>query len=365
MTKVISQGALNRALLARQLLLERADQPPLKAVAQVLGLQAQVQNPPYIGLWTRLKDFERDDLTRAMEERKIVRAVLMRSTLHLMTATDFCQFATVMRPAQIRAFKAFHGKYSDGLDVAGLVKAVTAEFGKGPRTFPEAQPALAQVEPERPAETLRYASRTYVPLVQVPPTGVWGKGGSTIYALAESYLEREINSDNDVRPLFLRYLAAFGPASVKDFQAWSGLTGQQKAIDGVRDDLITFNNEQGVELFDLPDAPLPDADQAAPVRFLPEYDNAILGHADRSRIVADEYRKRVYLTAGRVRSVFLVDGFTAGAWKVEKGKGKATLVIEPFAPLGAQDKKEVLAEGEQLLRWIEASAKEYDLRIEK
>jgi hypothetical protein len=192
--------------------------------------------------------------------------------------------------------------------------------------------------------------------VQVPTGGRWGFPGNPAYALAESFLGQSIATDDSPGALLRQYLAAFGPANVKDVQTWSGLTGLRDPLKALRDELVLYTDEQGTELMDLPGMSLPDAETPAPVRFLPEYDNLLLAHADRTRVIADEYRPLVFLSAARVRATFLMDGFVRGAWKIEKEKGTATLVVEPFAALTKADRDALAEEGERLLRFVEDGA---------
>jgi hypothetical protein len=362
MSERLTRRALNRALLARQMLLERENMAVPDAVERLLGMQAQLPNPPYIGLWTRLRRFERDDLTRLMGERQIVRAAMMRSTLHLVTAADHHRFRPTIQPALVRALGAFFGKRAAGLDADKLVQAVRPHLEAAPRSTGQLRALLLEVEPERDPDAMAYLVRTYLPLIQVPPGGTWGSGSSAAYVTAESWLGQP-DTEGDLPTLFRRYLAAFGPASVQDFQAWSGLTKLKDAFQDVKSELRTFRDEAGRELFDLPQGSLPDADTPAPVRFIPEYDNLVLAHADRTRIIADEHRSKVYLSAGRVRSTFLVDGFVAGAWKAERKKNTAALTIEPFVPLSSENQEALTREGESLLRFIEDDAQHYEIHF--
>ena len=225
---------LNRATLARQLLLGREELAASAAIERLAGLQAQVPNPPYIGLWTRLTAFRRDDLTRLLEQRAVVRATLLRSTLHLFTARDYLLLRPALQPALTRALGAFFGKRAKGLDIDRLVTAARAAVEEAPRTFTELRPLLSRIYPDRDPEALAYAVRTHLPLVQVPPGGTWGSGGSPAHALAESWLGGSLAApEESLRALLRRYLAAFGPATVQDFQAWSGLTGMKGAIEGL------------------------------------------------------------------------------------------------------------------------------------
>lgn len=349
--RVLSLRELNRATLARQMLLERGDVPAYEAVRRLAGLQAQVPNPPYIGLWTRLRGFDLGRLTDLIEERRVVRSSMMRATLHLTTAEDYLLLRPALQAALDRSLRSIAGRRLEGLDLDRLVSAARAMVEEEPRTFKELQGRLLEMEPDRDPSALAYLVRMRLPLVQTPPAGTWGTGGSPRFALPEPWLgARLAGPDESLRALALRYLAAFGPASAKDFQAWSGLTGARALLQELRPELVVFRDEDGVELLDLPDAPLPPADTPAPPRFVPEYDNLVLSHADRRRVIAAENRRGVFLSAARVRATILVDGFVAGAWRIQKTKKAATLVIEPFAPLASRDRDALTEEGERLLR---------------
>jgi hypothetical protein len=356
---------LNRTYLARQLLLERHTLSIMDAVERLFGLQAQVNNPPYIGLWTRLHTFERDDLTRLMQARAIGRSALMRSTLHLFTAADYARYWATIQPALLKGLNSFFGRSIKGLDIAPLVAAARAMFETEPRTFAEVKTALAALVPDRDLEALAYIARTFIPLIQVPPGGVWGKGGSPLYALASSYLGMKIDTSDQLRGLFMRYLAAFGPASVQDFQTWVGIAKLKEPISAFRSELVAYRSEDGRELFDLPDAPILPEDTPAPIRFVPEYDNLVIGHDDRTRVLPEAFRTRVFLSAGRVRATILVDGFVRGAWRVERVKRAATLMIERFAPLSPDEQAALADEGLRLLRFIEDDAETLDVRVEE
>lgn len=356
--RILSQRALNRALLARQSLLERQNITVPALISHLVSLQAQIPNPPYIGLWTRLAYFQREELTQLMQDRQIVRVAMMRSTLMLMTASDHQQFRTTIQPALARALAAFHGKRAKGLDIEKLLAAAKPFIEEEPRTTGEIRALLEELEPERDGDAMAYAVRSYLPLVQVPPAGTWGSGSRASYATAEQYLGA-ISPEEDLRGLLHRYLAAFGPASVMDFQFWTGMTKLQKVLEPLKDELRIYQDENGKELLDLPDAPLLDADTPAPVRFIPAYDNLIISHADRTRIISDEAYKQVFLSAGRVMPTILVDGLVAGKWRTDRTKGDATLTIEPFQPLDATPQEALIAEGERLLRFIEDDAETY------
>ncbi len=358
--RILTRRELNRALLERQLLLKRVAISPLAATEKVLGLQAQIPNPPYIGLWTRLTPFERDDLTRLMQDKQIVRAAFMRSTLHLMTAADHQRFRQTIQPALVKALNAFFGKKSKSLDAETLVAVARPFLAEAPRSTGDLRARLLQVEPNADGDALAYLVRTYLPLVQVPPGGTWGSGSQTTYTLADVYLDIPAAGDN-LKNLFLRYLAAFGPASIMDFQVWAGMTKLQPLLDPHLADLVQYRDEQGKMLFDLPDMPLPSGDTPAPVRFVPEYDNLVLAHADRTRIIADADRPRVFLSAARVMGTILIDGFVGGTWKTQITKSNLTLTIEPFQPLPPEIRAELLAEAQPLMQFIAPEGKTYDV----
>ena len=355
---------LNRATLARQFLLNRTNLSVFDVIAHLVGLQAQTSNAPYIGLWTRLQDFKRDSLTQLMKQHRVVRATLMRSTLHLMTDKDYIQFRAALQPALSRALVAFFGQRAKGLDMDTIIEAARTYVEEKPRTFSELRSALSPLAPEREPELLAYAVRTHLPLVQLPPAGTWGFTGNPLHVTAESWLERQLSETRSPHALILRYLAAFGPATVQDIQTWSGLSRLQRVMDELSPDLCSYRNEQGKILFDLPDLPLPSEDTPSPPRFLPEFDNLLLAHADRRRVVADEYRSSIFLTVGRVRATFLIDGFVGGTWKTTREKEVATLIIEPFAPLSAEYKDELMEEGERLIRFIEDKAEKFIIQVQ-
>ncbi len=362
--RVLTRRELNRATLARQMLLERQPLSALEAVGRLAGLQAQVPNPPYIGLWSRLRDFQRDELTRLIQQRQVVRATMMRHTLHLFTAADYLRFRHAIQPALTRNWQTITRTRLQGLDVERAVETARAYVAQQPRTFVEIRDLLAKLEPERDPSALAYTARTFLPLVQMPPGGTWGVGGSATQMLAEDWLGQPLTpADEGLPDLIRHYLAAFGPATVADVQTWSGLPALKGAVATLKPELRTFRDEQGRELFDLPDAPLPSADTPAPVRFVPDFDNLILSHADRRRVLPDEYRKYVFLTAARVRATFLVDGFVAGAWKIERVKRTARLIVEPFAPLAEDVRLTLTEEGERLLRFAEDDAAEFEVRF--
>ena len=350
----LSRRALNRALLARQMLLRREKVKPLAAIERLAGLQAQLPRPPFIGLWTRLEGFRREDLVRLIERGDVVRATMFRATLHLMSRRDYVKFRTAIQPALSWGMAAVL-KGRAGFDVAGLL-AGAAEFFREGRTFDEFRDHLLSRDPECDARAIAYAVRLHLPLVNVAAETKWGYPAGAPFASFDA-VEAEAASED----LVLRYLGAFGPASINDMQIWSSLRGLRDVFETLRPKLMTFRDENGKELFDLRKAPRPDEETAAPVRFLPEYDNLVLGHADRTRIVAEEHRKRMIGPNLTVPPAFLIDGFVAGTWKIERKKKTATLRLTPFVKLTKKTKDELLEEGEKLVRFVEEDAEKFEM----
>ncbi|MFP2924989.1 winged helix DNA-binding domain-containing protein [Pyxidicoccus sp. 3LG] len=363
--RVLSQRALNRALLERQLLLRRSKLSVPQVVEHLLGLQAQSPNPPYYGLWTRLESFRQEELASRLMDRSLVRLVVMRGTIHLVTARDALLLRPLVQPMLDRALYtgSAYGRNLHDVDMKALVAAGRALVEEQPRTLTELGPALGERWPGRDTVSLAQAIRLLVPLVQVPPRGIWGSGGNPTCTTLESWVGQPLDSAPSVDDVVLRYLAAFGPASTQDIQAWFGLTRLGEVTERLRPRLRTFVDEQGQELFDLPDAPRPDPETPAPVRFLPEFDNVLLSHADRTRIISDEDRKRIATRNGMVPGAILVDGFFHGIWKLEQRRGAATLRIEPFRKLSAQDRAALTEEGAKLLTFAAPEATSHDLQF--
>lgn len=353
--EVLSQRALNRALLARQMLLERAPMAPLAALAYLTGLQAQVPSDPYTALWSRLADFDPVALSGLIATRRAVRMATLRATLHLHVATDAVPFRAWVQPVLTRTLIATEfGKATKGVDLDALTAIGAAAVEKMPMTLAALRPILSEAFPDYDATALSYAFHYSAPLIQVPPRGLWRKGGQPKVTTAKAWLGKEGRAIATEKAV-IRYLAAFGPASVADMQAWSGLTKLGPAFAALRPKLVTFRDATGRELFDLPDAPRPDEDAPAPPRFLPVYENAILGFANRERILAGVPPRAVPQNLN-VRS-FLIDGFVAGFWKTEEAKGKATLTLEPFAKLAKKHERALTEEGLRLTAFLEPEAK--------
>jgi hypothetical protein len=242
--------------------------------------------------------------------------------------------------------------------VDAIVAAGRALLEDQPRTITDAGKVLQERWPDADPESVAHALRVWLPLVQVPPRGVWGKGGLPLCTTAEQWLDRPLAAEPSVDEVMLRYLAAFGPASVADVQAWSGLTRLREVAERLRPRLRTFRDEQGTELLDVPDGPLPDPNTPAPVRYLPEYDNALLSHADRTRIVTPEQGRRVF-----TRGALLVDGFVRGAWNLRTARGTATLRVEAFVALEPAERVDVEEEGGRLLDFAAAGAKAREIEL--
>ena len=348
---VLDRRALNRALLARQMLLAREKMPASKAIEQLVGMQAQVPTAPYIGLWSRLDAFGSEDLARLILERRAVRMALMRSTIHLVTARDALALRALVQPAIERSHNGQYRKHLTGVDRDALVAAASELLTEKPRLLKEVADLLGDRFPGVDRLALASAVRAWVPVVQPPPRGIWGKGGLAAHVSATAWLRGTRPREMTIDQMVLRYLAAFGPATVMDAQAWSGLTKLREVFERLRSRLRAFRDEHGRELFDLPDAPRPDPGTAAAPRFMPEYDNIFLAHADRSRI-ADPRRVATLSTETGMVQALLVDGFVAATWRVVREPGSAKLIVEPLRRLSKDERAAVVEEGTRLLQFV-------------
>jgi hypothetical protein len=332
--RILTLRELNRALLARQLLLRRERVPVVRALERVAGLQGQWEPSLPIGLWTRLDGFRAESLDRALARRVAVRGTVMRATIHLVSTRDYLRFFPALRPMLRRKWLQHRSGAEDVPDFEELAARVAAAATE-PRPLAELR---VLVEPDDELRTRWFRVRHHAPLLRV--------GGD--YVAAEAWLGRPfVPAGEGLRHLVRRYLGAFGPATAADVGAWSGLRAAEvrDALDGLR--LRRFHDEQGRLLVDLPGTPLPPADAPAPPRLLPRFDNLILSHADRTRVIADEHRKRV-IRGGEVDPVFLVDGFVAGRW-LRRGR---KIELEPFGSLRRADLDAVRAEAEALEGWL-------------
>jgi hypothetical protein len=348
--EVLTRRALNRALLERQMLSRRHAGSVENALERVVGLQAQAPIPPYFGLWSRLDGFQPGDLVELLNDRRVVRAWLMRGTIHLVTAHDCLQLSPLVRPVLDRLLSNNPGRRDiDGMEIDELVAVGRRLLEEKPRTAAELRELLHERWPERDAGALASSLLFLTSLVQTPPRGIWGVGGKPTVTTVESWLGQPLAPNPAKEDLVTRYLSAFGPATVNDVQSWSGLTRLGEVVERLRPRLSTFRDERGKELFDLPDAPLPDPETPVPVRFVAEFDNLILSHADRSRIVPEEHRKHIATLNGMVPGTVLVDGFVRGSWKITKIRKTATLLIKPYEPIAKPDRAALEDEGSRLL----------------
>ncbi|MFC4946258.1 winged helix DNA-binding domain-containing protein [Pseudonocardia sp. GCM10023141] len=340
--------ALNRATLARQFLLTRADVPVLDAVAQLGGLQAQEPQEPIVGLWSRLRGFDPATLSELLVDRKVVRTHLMRRTVHLVTAADALAWRSRHDAMLRQRMLGVYRRDLDGIDLDELAAAAVDVMADGePRAMGELGRVLVERWPQVAPRVLGEAAvAALVPMVQLPPRGVWGQTAGVQNVPLAAWLGRAADppaaegSDPVGEQLVRRYLAAFGPAATADLRAWSGLAGLPAAVAAVREELVSFRDERGRELLDLPDAPRPDPDTPAPVRFLPAFDNAVLGYDDRSRIIDREHRG---LSVAGER-VVLVDGRVAATWTTEAD----TVVVTPLRRFSRVDRVDVTEEGREL-----------------
>ncbi|WP_311764824.1 winged helix DNA-binding domain-containing protein [Paenibacillus agricola] len=300
-------------------------------------------------MWTRIEGFRQEELSKLIQDRKAVRIALMRSTLHLVSARDCLNLRACLQAVHDRSLNGAFGKRLAGLDTKSLATAGRALVEAKPLTFSELGKRLNEQWPDRDPAALAAAVRTWVPLVQLPPRGLWGRAAKPYILLWKHGSGTPISAEPATEAMILRYLATYGPATIKDIQVWSGLTRLREVMERLRQQLVIFRDEQGNELFDLPDAPRPDADTQSPPRFLGEFDNMLLSYADRKRIIDEVYLKRVITENGIIRSTILIDGFVCGTWRIKRDQGTATLIIEPFKRLSKQEQSALAEEGARLL----------------
>ena len=353
----ISLRALNRALLERQLLQRRATLPAIDAIEHLVGMQAQVPKDPYTGLWTRLEGFRPEELARLILDRRAVRGPLMRTTVHLVSARDCLMMRPLVQPVLERVLRGQFGRALAGVDLEAVVAAARGLLEERPRTRAELGRLLHERWPGHDAAALGHAVGYLVALVQVPPRGVWGKSGQATLALTESWLGRPLEPYHSPDELVVRYLKALGPASVKDVQTWCGLTRLREVTERLRPRLRAFRDEHGRELLDVPDAPLPDPDTPAPPRFLPEYDNVLLSHADRSRVYTGGYREPPRAGKGGFIGNVLVDGFFRATYAIIRQRDRAT----PFGRFSTEETEALTAEGARLLAFAAAEDDNHDV----
>jgi DNA glycosylase AlkZ-like len=346
----LSTRALNRALLERQLLLRRVDRSATDTIEHLVGLQAQAPLAPYVALWSRLRDFDPAELADALAERRAVRITLMRATIHLVTTRDALALRPVTQRVPEGVFQTSQFRREVvGVDLDELVRRARALVEERPRTRGEIGASLAERFTDHEPTSLAYAFSFLAPLVHVPPRGLWGTTGPVALTTLDAWVGEPLSATTEPDAAVVRYLAAFGPASVADIAKWSRLTGLREVVERLRPRLRSFRDERGTELLDVPGAPLPDPDTPAPPRFLPEFDNVLLSHADRTRVIPPD-APRLPLPAGNGArtGTFLVDGFLRGTWTLERGEMR----IEPFTPVSRRDAKAVEEEAERLRRFV-------------
>jgi hypothetical protein len=370
---VLSLRALGRATLARQMLLERHDVSALTAIQRLAGMQAQAPLAPYVGLWTRLQAFSAEELADLFRRRMVVRATMMRVTVHLVSARDALAWRPVLQRVVEGGWRGSQWSKQIGSATGPEVLRAARELLDGQALGRTAiGNVLAERWPDADPFALGGTVLYLLPTVQPPPRGVWGEGGVTTLTSMESYLGRELPGEpapESVEDLVRRALGSIGPASVMDVQSWSRLTRLREVFDRLAPTLRRFRGEDGAELFDLPRAPRPAADTPAPVRYLPEYDNLLLSHADRRRVNPDGRAIPLFPGNGAQRGTFLVDGRHAGHWQVGRsrdgraGPVRAELGLEPFARLSRAVVDELTAEGLALLAFVAADAEGHDVRV--
>ncbi|TYB52193.1 winged helix DNA-binding domain-containing protein [Nonomuraea sp. PA05] len=349
MDPLISRRALNRATLERQHLLRRTDRTVIEVVEQLGGLQAQTPHTWYTGLWSRIAGFDPAAAGELLLSRELVRIALQRSTIHLVSARDCLAMRPLLQPVTERGTRTTFGKRLAGVDLDELAAAGRALLEEHPMTFADLGRALAERWPDTDPHALGQGVRCFVPLVQVPPRGVWGRSGPVAHTSAESWIGYEVPPMTPAE-LVRRYLAAFGPASAQDAQTWSGLTRLGEVFESMG--LLRFRDENGRILYDLPDAPRPGEDVPAPVRLMYDFDNLFLSYADRSRAISDTGAAALqgFMGTNVVPRVILVDGFTAGDWTVTRAKGVSTLNLHQWEPIKAMEEAE--EEGRRLLEFL-------------
>ncbi|MBV9917087.1 MAG: AlkZ family DNA glycosylase [Solirubrobacterales bacterium] len=345
--RTLTLRALNRALLARQMLLERQDRGVLDTLAHLIGIQAQEPQAPYLALWTRIDGFHASALSELIETRAAVRASLMRATIHLVTAADYPPLWALTSTVLARAFRGSQFRRAlNGVDLDALAYSGRELLTQRPLSRAELGARLAQLWPHVDPDALAYGVTLLSAVVQVPPRGLWRRPGPARLSRAEDWLGISLDQRPDPETMIVRYLAAYGPASAHDIQTWSGVSRLAPVLEGLRDRLCSFFDADGRELFDIAGAPLPEADVPAPPRFLAPFDNAILAHHNRRRIIAPSHRSSI--SRDPLMRVFLVDGFAAGTWSEQRG----TMHITPFAPLSPGDETALIDEADQTLAFL-------------
>jgi hypothetical protein len=348
--QVLSIRDLNRALLARQMLLRRETVTPTEALGRLLALQAQLPRAPFIGLWSRIDGFEKSDLLDAIRARAIVRATLMRGTLHLATAEDVLAFRHTVMPSREVTLPGGHRPPPEVLQRA--LDLAAKHFFTEPRDFESIREVL-EAEGLEPVRPLAWAARVMLPLVQADAETAWGHTPGGEFVMAKAWLGQKADPTPHPAALARRYLAAYGPATPANFAAWSGLQGAAATFAELAPELVTFKDEQNRTLYDLPDAPRPPADTAAPARLLPEFDAAVLIKESRARIVAPAFEAGLTSKNLIIPATALVDGFVVGTWKAETKRKITTVAVKLFKALATKHRKALEAEALALANFLD------------
>lgn len=344
MSRVLTRRDLARATLARQMLLRRAAVDPLTAIERLAGLNAQLVPTAYLSLLARIDSFTPAALVKLLRDKRIARANLMRGTIHLVSAADYPTWQPTLRPAMERTFRGFFaGRWRD-IDPSAVQSAIRELLRTSAPTRTEMSESLG-------GDTAMFYARVVLPLVQIPPAGEWANGTQPRYAWGPDWFGTELRSA-DPEELILRYLAAFGPASVKDVQYWSGLTGLAPHIGKLAAALEIFEGENGMTLYDLPDAPRPQGRTTIPPRLIPEFDNLVFAHSDRTRFVAPEHQRMLNPKGGQFRAPILIDGRVAGTWRWDR-KNKE-LVLSPFERIPDRQRNALTAEATRTAEFLGA-----------
>ena len=367
MSKPLDRRTLNRTLLSRQWLSTRSSGSALDVIEHLVGMQAQSPTAPYVGLYSRLTRFSHQDLSDLLFDRSAVRIAVMRGTVHLVSARDAVEMRNWVQPGLDRAMRTTWVRQLVGVELEQLVKHTTKLLDGTTLPVGELGKKLGERWPNHEPSVLVNAVRTLLPLVQVPPRGMWGRSGQTTYAMADEWLgvcSAEQSSADYAQELFLRYLKAFGPASVKDVQAWSGLTRLNEIAVKLGSKLQRYRDEDGVELLDVAELSLADPERLAPI-FVAPYDNLILSHADRSRVISDEGRAAIATKNAVLPGIFLLDGFVAGIWRVDIEKKAATMVLTPFRRLSQKNASALKSPARSLAKFVADTAESHQIIIEQ
>jgi hypothetical protein len=346
MPESLSLKALNRATLARQHLLARTNMPAISMLEALCGMQAQAPFAPYYGLWCRLEQFMPDELSDLLLTHQAVRLGLMRGTVHLVSAEDARCLYPLMRPIAENDLR----NNPINMDLTKLIDFGRASLEEKALSLQELRPMLQTKFTNQDPNVLARALRNVLPLVQIPPRAVWGKSAQTRFRTLEHWLGAPLKLGYSLEQLTRRYLAAFGPASIADLQAWCGLNRMRDTVEKLRSKLVVFHDEQQRELFDLPEAPRPNAETPAPVRLLPQFDNLLLAHQNRTRVMGQEHQKRLFdVKNGVYPATIMINGFLAGTWSLEIIKNTAILRLEPYRKILKSEAEEMQTEAERLL----------------